>query len=283
MTDINIVDREVLEVIRDNYNTIFPAEQKVASFVLENPNKAVNCNVSELAKASGVSDATIIRMCHHLGYSGYYQFRLALSRDIGKTIQPVKTQPGLPNDVIRHTFEGYAQRAVSIGKLLDLDVMRECVNLIKNAGIVHLVAAGNTTNVAKYTSFRLERLGIRSICSELPEYFMNHINLSDEHDIVLAISKSGSSRNVIEGMRLAKDKCLKRILITSCENSPAGRLADYILDSSGKQEPQNYYKGYSYLNEFMIVEALLNFVVNEELIKEKKADRPEFLLAESKF
>ena len=282
MTDNNIVDMEVLEVIRGNYTNIFPAEQKAASFVLENPNKAVNCNVSELAKASGVSDATIIRMCHHLGYSGYYQFRLALSRDIGKKIQPANSTPELPNDVLQETFEGYAARATAIGKLLDLDVMRECVKLIKNARTVHLIAAGNTTNIAKYTGFRLERLGIRSTYSELPEYFMNHINLSESNDLVLAISKSGSSRNMIDGMMLAKDRKLKRILITSCENSPASRLADYILDSSGKQEPQNYYKGYSYLNEFMIVEALLNFVVNEELIKEKQADRPEFLLAESK-
>ena len=33
----------------------------------------------------------------------------------------------------------------------------------------------------------------------------------------------------------------------------------------------------------MIIETLLNFVVNEELIKEKQADRPELLLAENKF
>ncbi|MBQ7448049.1 MAG: MurR/RpiR family transcriptional regulator, partial [Eubacterium sp.] len=75
MGDFTIVDREVLEVIRERYADLFPAEKKTADFVLQNPPAAVTMNVAELAKASGVSDATIVRLCHHLGYSGYYQFR----------------------------------------------------------------------------------------------------------------------------------------------------------------------------------------------------------------
>ena len=80
MSKKNILDREVLEVIKEQYDYIFSAERKVADFVLQNPQKAVDSNVSELAKQSGVSDATVVRMCHHIGYTGYYQFRISLAR-----------------------------------------------------------------------------------------------------------------------------------------------------------------------------------------------------------
>lgn len=50
-----MLDKPVLEVIKDNYGKIFSAEKKVADFVLEHPQEAVDANVSELAKASGVS------------------------------------------------------------------------------------------------------------------------------------------------------------------------------------------------------------------------------------
>ena len=50
--------KTVVEMIREKYNQIFMAERKVADFVLENPERAVNANVSELANLSGVSDAT---------------------------------------------------------------------------------------------------------------------------------------------------------------------------------------------------------------------------------
>ena len=58
--------------------------KKVADFILANPGLAVNANVSELANYSGVSDATVVRFCKHLGYEGYYQMRLLLARDIGR-------------------------------------------------------------------------------------------------------------------------------------------------------------------------------------------------------
>lgn len=49
----DILDKEVLEVIRENHEKFFSAEKKVADFVLQNPQKAVDSNVSQLAKHSG--------------------------------------------------------------------------------------------------------------------------------------------------------------------------------------------------------------------------------------
>jgi DNA-binding MurR/RpiR family transcriptional regulator len=71
----------VIEIIKEKYQKIYTAERKVADFVLDRPQEAVNMNVAELAKQSDVSEATVIRLCHHLGYSGYYQFRILLAKE----------------------------------------------------------------------------------------------------------------------------------------------------------------------------------------------------------
>lgn len=84
MSDNSILEKKVLENIKEQYDCIFSAEKKVADFILQNPQKAVESNVSELARLSGVSDAMVVRMCHHVGYTGYCQFRIALARDLGK-------------------------------------------------------------------------------------------------------------------------------------------------------------------------------------------------------
>ena len=86
----NIEDEEVLEVINEKYMELFPAEKKVVEAILKKPQNVVNYNVADLAKKSDVSVATIVRLCHHLGYEGYYQFRLLLSRDLGKKQHRVK-------------------------------------------------------------------------------------------------------------------------------------------------------------------------------------------------
>ncbi|WP_334309850.1 MurR/RpiR family transcriptional regulator [[Clostridium] scindens] len=277
----NILDREVLEVIKEQYDYIFSAERKVADFVLQNPQKAVDSNVSELAKQSGVSDATVVRMCHHIGYTGYYQFRISLARDLGKKQYGISALAE-SRDAVEKLFQEYAQTMLAIGSRIDADVMWNCVNLLKTCKEAHIMAVGNTCPLAQYMGFRLGRLGIKSTYNVAAEYFMNHVNLADQDDLLIAISQSGTSRQVIQGLELGKEKGLKSIAITAFAQSPVSNLADYVLLSAGKEEPFNFYKGYAHMNETAVIDALLNFVTNEELIKTTQADKPEMILSEYK-
>lgn len=281
MSKNSILDREVIEVIKDEYEHIFSAERKVADFVLQYPQKAVDSNVSELAKQSGVSDATVIRMCHHIGYTGYYQFRITLARDIGKKQYggPALTES---RDAVEKLFQEYAETMLAIGRRIDADVMWNCVRLLKTCREAHIMAVGNTCPLAQYMGFRLGRLGIKSTYNVAAEYFMNHVNLAGPDDILIAVTQSGTSRQVIQGMELGKEKGLKSIAITAFAQSPVSNLADYVLLSAGKEEPFNYYKGYAHMNETAVIDALLNFVTNEELIKTTQADKPEIILSEYK-
>lgn len=275
------MDKEVLEVIRENHEKFFSAEKKVADFVLQNPQKAVDSNVSQLAKHSGVSDATVVRMCHHIGYKGYYQFRITLARDLGK-IQYGSVSAVKSKDSVEKVFQEYAEAMLDIGRTIDSEVMWNCVNLLKTCKQAHIMAVGNTSPLAQYMGFRLGRLGVRCTYNIAPEYFLNHVNLAEEGDILIAISQSGNSKQVVQGLELGKEKGLKSIAITAFAQSPVSDLADYVLLSSGKEETFGYYKGYAHLNETAVIDALLNFVTNEELIKTKHADKPEMILSEYK-
>lgn len=281
MENTNISDKEVLDVIREKYEEIFSAEKKVADFVLQNPQKTVDSNVSELAKQSGVSDATIVRMCHHIGYTGYYQFRITLAKDLGKK-QYEGTEISKSSGAVETFFKEYAEDMIAIGKRIDVDTMWNCVSLLKNCNTAHIIAIGNTSSLSQYTGFRLGRLGIKSSYGASAEYYMNNINLAEQDDIVIAISKSGTSRPVILGMELAKDKGLKCLAITSHMQSPVSQLADYVLLAHGKDVAFNYYKDYAHTTLMATIDALLNFVTNEELIKTKQADKPEMILSEYK-
>ena len=149
----DITKREVLQVIKDEYANIFAAEKRVADYVLNNPRRTVELNVSELAKASGVSDATVVRMCHHIGYTGYYQFRITLSRDLGKQqySSMVLKQDG---DAVEQVFHKYAEAMYAIGKRIDAKIMIASANLVKNCAHAHIIAVGNSSPLAQYMGFR---------------------------------------------------------------------------------------------------------------------------------
>lgn len=258
---------EVLEVIRINYVSAFPAERKIMDYIMRHPQDVVNCNVSDLAKASDVSDASVVRMCHTLGYNGYKQFRLALAMDLGKKTEKAEAEMEMTGNPVSAMFEDFGESLRTVSGYINEETLRDCVTLIKNANIVYLVAIGNTANLSQYMGFRLERIGIKSAYYRESAYTLSKLNFAQEGDVLIAISKSGISKDVIEAAQLAKEKGLPILAITASVSSPLANIADHVLLSNGNMDPKNFHKTYSYLNEMAIVDALLSFVVNDELIR----------------
>lgn len=275
-------ERSVLEVIRENYSSIYTAERKVAAYVQQHPVETIDINVAQLAERSGVSDATVIRMCHHLGYKGYYQFRLALAKDAGRFTSGDGTVQKQP-DAVQQIFKGYAQKMLDIGEHIDGEALHAVIGLIQKANNVYIIGVGNTMPLVLYMGFRLGRLGIRCVYDVGPEYFLNHINLATKQDIVIAISHSGSSNQVIQGVTLAKKKNLKVVAITASGDSPVAEMADYTLIAAGGSESFDCYKSYAHLREMAVIDALLELLTNWDTIRRRNADVPEMILAEYKY
>lgn len=273
-------EQTVTEVIKEQYENIFMAERKVADFILKNPEKAVDSNVSQLAKLSGVSEATVVRLSKRLGYSGYYQMRICLSRDLGYAGRTQET-PAKKNAAV-NIFQKYAKDIAAIGEKIDKQKLQQCVAWIKECNYVHLIAVGNTSPLVEYMGFRLGRLGIRCTYNNLPEYFINSINLAQKDDIVFAISQSGSSKQVIQALELAKKKKLKTIVISGVSYSPASRFADCLLLSNCEENMFDYYKNYSHLKEMAVVDAVLDYVTDEDKIRSTASSDLEFILSENK-
>lgn len=275
-------DKDVFETIREKYNDIFTAERKVADFILENPEEAVDYNVSELAKASKVSDATVIRMCKHVGYQGYYQLRIQLSRDIGKMRNDQVEEP--EKDEVDAIFGRLTHGIQQLKERNQTEAFLMAASMLAGCSRVHIIAVGNTTPIAMYAGFRLERMGIRADYNQVPEYFMNHIDLAEDGDIVLSITKSGSSRQIIQAMELASEKRLPVITVTGEKYSPASKLSECLLLSSKGEKKGHfqYYHAYEHLAEMAVVEVLLEVYIEKYGKKETDINRTEMIFSEYK-
>lgn len=278
----NLNEKTVLETIRDNYTDIFAAERKVADFILENPRRAVDANVSELAGLSGVSDATVVRLCKHIGYKGYYQMRICLSRDLGRSQLADDTPPD-PTDVFG-LFQSYASNMMSLVQNISQAELEACADLIGHSGYTHVMAVGNTSPVAQYLSFCLGQAGVKSTCHLIPEYALNNINLADHADVVVGISKSGSSKQVVHALELARARGLKTIAITGHRRSPLSQLADHLLLTGVEPTPfDTSRRRHSRLAETAVVDALVYFVGRAAPAEEPDTQDTEMMLSEYKF
>ena len=274
-------DALVIDTIRENYQQMFAAEKKVADYILAHPEQVVSASVSELAEFSGVSDATVIRMCKHLGYQGFYQMKINLARDLGQH-QLVGYRGDQDNpDTAKEILQGIARNLLNTAARLDMNVVLSCARLIRESETVHAVAVGNTSPVAIDLGFRLGRLGIRTSSALIPEYFLSNISLGTRRDVIVAVSHSGSSRQVIQALELGKEKGMKSIAITGAARSPVSQIADYTLYIPVEDPLFSEFGAISHVYAMAVIDALLYFVANAEK-GSKNVDRLEMLLAEYK-
>ena len=60
-------------------------DQHIARFILEQPAAVAQMPVRKLAEAISVSEATIVRFCKKIGYTGLLELKSALKRQIRQT------------------------------------------------------------------------------------------------------------------------------------------------------------------------------------------------------
>ena len=274
-----------IEHIRENYEQLSSAEKKIADYILENPQLVSEMNVSGLASASGVSDATVVRMCRHLGYSGYHQFTVNLAQATGRYTRDRQEHEALlkEKDPAQKIFHGFGETMKQLAERIRTEDLKACAEIIRSSTFVHLAAAGNASALSQYLHYRIERCGIRCTAELTAEGFMNQVYLAAPTDIILAISHSGSSRVIVDAAKLAKEKGMKVIAITGYRQSPLSGLADMTLCCGTGPESSSTYQNLSYLREMAVIDALTEFVMNSRTPDGEEDVRLEELLGDTKF
>lgn len=108
---------------------------------------------------------------------------------------------------------------------------------------------------------------------------MNHISLAPPTDVVLAISWSGTTRNVVSALKLAREKGLKSVAVTAYQRSPVSASADYLLLSALENGENGRMSQYSRMNEMAVMEALIQAVAGGK----EEISEPEMWLSELKY
>ncbi len=92
-------NENILLHLRQGLTGFSPALQKLGDFILAEPQKVLYLTITELAKETGTSEASVTRLCRHLGCKGYTEFKMALAMDVQQS-QPDTPDGGDSIDVL---------------------------------------------------------------------------------------------------------------------------------------------------------------------------------------
>ncbi|SHE25218.1 MurR/RpiR family transcriptional regulator [Actinomyces glycerinitolerans] len=220
---------------RDGFSA---TEEALAAQILTDPRAALSATTASLARAAGVSQASVVRFARALGYSGLPELRLALAQELSRQ-DLEREQAGVAQGQINadDTLEELAAKiafheARSIEQTvagLNLDALERAARAIADHAPVTAFGVGASGLVASDLSQKLQRIGLPCQFSPDTHVQLVHAALLDTDDVAVGISFSGRTAEVLRALRLAHGRGALTVAVTGNPASPIAAAADLVL------------------------------------------------------
>ncbi|MDY0418323.1 MurR/RpiR family transcriptional regulator [Enterobacter sp. 170198] len=218
--------------LRQEASGYSPTQQKLGEFVLNDPARVLYLTITELARESHTSEASVTRLCRTLGCKGYNEFKMALALDIQQG-QPAR-QAG---DEIDNVVDESVQALQDTARLLDRTLLEKAALALHQAQSVQIYGVAASAILGEYLHYKLLRLGKPAqLFSDMHRAAMNATTLSQE-TLVVAISSSGSTRDLLHVVKLARKRGVKVLALSNTPRSPLASLSDMQLVAAKPEGP----------------------------------------------
>lgn len=225
---------DILSQIKDSYRELRPAERRVADIVLADVSFSVDASNAEIARRAEVSEPTVTRFCRAIGCDGVRDFKLKLAQSVvvgrlylGGAQPPEPAGNGSP---LWNVVFGEARSALSaVERSIDPEDVLKAAELAATARQVLVFGLGGSSSaLAQETQNRLFRYGVVVSAYSDPYLMKMTASTLKPNDLVIAISGTGRTREVVEAVALAKHYRAKAIAITAPDSDLAA-AADVSL------------------------------------------------------
>ena len=266
--------KSTIDLINKRFNSLRESEKRVAKFIQKHTGEVVILSLQGLAKKCHTSDATVLRFCRSLGYFGFLDFKAALVPELLRQEHKIyqDVDPDLNSDSKKNVFLGnfHQQLDLSLNNC-DFKAVKIIAERIAYADKILIVGIGGSAGVAHIFRDSLGSLGIYSTCPLDRSVVQNLIPILTEQDILVCISHSGETEEVIKAANIAEQQGIFTIGITNFSPSPLADIAGVSLITS---VPENLLGGYSCqarISQLAVLEMVL-YELSNILAKKRSAD-----------
>lgn len=239
--------------------TLTTSEQKVAQALLSHPEPFL-LSISELAQRAAVAEATVVRFYRRLGFSSYQEMKVALAQEAAQDISAAvyeEIEPGdSPAEILEKVTEQSVDSLRTTKALVDREAFARAANWVAGAERLFFIGVGASGAIAQDAAHKFLRLG--GTCIALTDSHLQAIAAAHlrSGDVVVAISHSGESVEILDAVRLAKEHTDKLIAITGYANSSLCHLVPTALVTAARETRYRSDAMTSRLAQLVLIDAL---------------------------
>ena len=267
------------------YDSLFDAEKKVADYLMNHQEKAIEMSVSELAAACEASQATIVRFCKKIGCNGYHHLKIKMAKEMREQDDHEFSNEISIDNIEQSLMNIMASKMEELKETLssiDGKMLREIIDLILNAKVVEFTAMGNTIPIALDGSYKINQLGIPAVGSTIWETQEAYARTMRKGDVMIAVSASGASRHLLNMANIAKENGVKVVAITNQAKSPLAEASDYTLVTATREQVFHDQVSFTRMAAMAVIDSLFLLLFSTKWDSFKNLTEHEQSVAEDK-
>ena len=250
--------------INEYYKTFTKQEKKLADFLLKNINEASVLTISELSKESGVSCSTINRFAITLGYKGFKEFirdmyHEANSLPVQENVYEINHENPLNMDidtVIKVVCNLNIESIRNSLMMLEETKVLKAIEAIHKAPRAVVYALSGSVAPALDLKFKFQRLGINCEVYDNPHSLILSATTLKSKDVVIALSYTGETKEILDALKYVKENGAKIIGITMVGNNSLSKICDICIEHSSVDKGLRTYSTRSRVVQENIIDIL---------------------------
>jgi len=265
---------QLITKVKSRFQDLTEVEKRVADFIMEEPEKVLYMTVSELASASKVSDASIIRFARDLGFDSFQQLKIALAKEREETKINEKditiSKDDSAKEIAEKTKLSCIKAIDDTNSIVDIKKLEDAVRAISGAKRVEVYGVGTSAAVAMVIQYKLIRLGISCKAYDDPHIQAMSASTMNFGDVVIGVSHTGSTKDTVDSVKIAKEHGAFVISITDHPKSPIAKYSDIVLETFSRETPVKSGAGRSIVVQIFLIETLVGLLYSLDPQKAQK-------------
>ncbi|WP_254660754.1 MurR/RpiR family transcriptional regulator [Bacillus sp. FJAT-27225] len=219
-------------VMEQNKHTFTKSEVKIYEYIRAHTQWVLYHSLTELSEASGAAEATVLRFFRKLGFKGFQDFKFLLAQEVSLSAQQDDHET-----IIKKVRNTMIQAINESSEVIKLEELQTGIDMVNHSNDVVIFGIGASGIAGLDMQNRLMRIGKHADVVTDSHFQIMRASCMTEKTVVIAISLTGSTKDIVDAVEIAKGNNAKVIALTSYVKSPLTRFADLVLLSSSKENP----------------------------------------------
>lgn len=260
------MEENILNKLQAERDFLSGVDARLADVILENPKKFISYSMAELSEISEVSQGSIVNFSRKINNSGFADLKMKIAQGL-QSYNPKKFNNALDSDgvkdVMKKSLEDMSFYFEETIKINSEETLKNAAELILKAKKIQIYGLFQSGLVAKDFYYQLLKLGLPAIYTDDPFTCRVLATTLDKECLTIAVSSTGKTKELLNVIKIAKEKNCPVLVITRNPKSPIALLGDELITIAAGGKSVSSIDEEIRLTELFIIDCLCSYIRNK--------------------